>query len=188
MSPAEAFAQYAAKGFRAEGGGVYLSEENAELYELFREAVGRVQTVDELVPLLALKFEGPRDLRHDLWIPVLQRIRQLLGEDRDAALAEVMVHLIYGEDDDAEITWRELHNLYPTDPEVLRVGMVVGLAWRDEEIVRTCLAGLPSLPENFKIEACLKRADWGGMKRLIHYDLRRLEWFRRAAREVQIRK
>lgn len=188
MSPEEVFAEYVARGFRVEGGGVYLSEENAALYEAYREAVGRVRNVDDLVPLLALEITGPRDLRYDLWIPVLQRIQELLGGDRDAGLAEVMVDLIYGEDDDAEITWRELQNIYPSDPEVLRVGLIVGLTWKDEEIIRTCLGGLPPSPENFKIEACLEREDWDGMKRLIHYDLKRLEWFRRAAEAVKNRK
>jgi hypothetical protein len=187
VSPREAFAAYAAGGFRVDGGGVYLSDDNPALYESYREAVRRVEDVEDLVPLLALEFRGPRDLTYDLWIPVLQRIRELSGGDRDAGLAEVMVNLIYGEDDEAELTWRELQNLYPTDGEVLRVGLMVGLTWRDEEVVKACLEGLPPSPENFKIEECLGRNDWEGMKRLIHYDVKRLEWFRRASQALKAR-
>jgi len=188
MTPREAFERYAAGGFRIEGGGVYLSDENGALYERYQEAVKQVESVDSLVPLLTMRFKGPRDLTYELWIPVLQRIRSLLGDDRDAALSEVMVHLIYGEDDDAEITWRELQNLYPADPEVLRVGLLVGFTWKDEEIVRTCVQGLPPSPELIKIEACLDRGDWEAMRMLVHYDPHRLEWFQRASQARKARK
>ncbi|HLG42511.1 MAG TPA: hypothetical protein VI643_04030 [Planctomycetota bacterium] len=188
MNPRESFEAYAAGGFRVEGGGVYLSDENGALYERYQEAVKQVGSVDELVPLLAIRFTGPRDLTYELWIPVLQRIRTLLGDDRDAALSEVMVHLIYGEDDDAEITWRELQNLYPTDLEILRVGLLVGFTWKDEEIVRTCLQGLPPSPENLRIESCLDKTDWEGMRMLVHYDPHRLEWFQRASQAFKARK
>jgi hypothetical protein len=191
MTPREAFLAYARGAFRQEQDrnqtSTYLSEGNESLFEAFVESVGAVEQVDPLVELLAMETpRGPRDIKYELWVVVLQRIRQILGGDRDALVAEVLVHLTYGEDDDAIVTWEEARDIYPDDPEVLRVGLLVAAANRLEEEMGSCLNGLaarePSDDLWAELQALLERRDWRALQLRSRYNPRRNQWFERAAR------
>ena len=140
MSPREAFLRYAEGAFRVEPDAAYLSDNNESLYQGFVDSLQGVADADALVELLAMETPvKSRDVRYELWVAVLQRLRDLLGGDRDAMIAEILVHIIYGEYDEAGPAWEHAHDIYPGDPEVLRAGMLTAAVNRDTEAFRLCL-------------------------------------------------
>jgi hypothetical protein len=189
MTPREAFFRYARKAFRVkkqgEGTAVFLSPDHEVFYQAFVESLRETAKVDDLVELLALETpQVSRDVRYELWIAVLRRIREILGGDQEAVIAEVLVHLMYGEDDDAAAAWEDLRQIYPGDPEVLKVGLCVAAVNRDEEALKECLEGLRAAeagPRRKDLETLLAKKDWRGIQATVRYNPRRNAWFERAA-------
>lgn len=181
----KAFRAFVAGGYRIEKGRVVRTGENDALYEAFERSLRQVEDVDELVRLLTLQAAGPLDTRYRLWVPVLRRIGEVRGGDRDAMLSEILVHLIYGEDEDGEDFWREARRRWPDDDEVYRVGLLVGMAMRDPGIMKECFSKLPPDPGHARAEGLIEAGDWDGARAYLHYDPRRLEWFRRASEAAQ---
>jgi hypothetical protein len=191
MAPQEAFLKYAEGAFQirkeAGGTGVYLSDANETLYKSFVDSLEGVNDVEALVELLAMQTpNAARDLRYDLWIPVLRRIHALLGGDRDAKIAEVLVNLMYGEDDEAALAWEEAHDVYPSDPEVLKVGLVVAAVNRDDETLRICLDLLrvadPGNPNLIHLATLAEKEDWRSIQSRVSYPLHHNPWFDRASK------
>lgn len=191
MAPQEAFLKYAEGAFQIrqdpQGTGVYLSDANEALYQSFIGSLESVNDVESLVQLLAIPTpSAARDLRYDLWVPVLRRIHALLGGDRDAKIAEVLVNLMYGEDDEAALAWDEAHDVYPSDPDVLKVGLLVSAVNRDDETFRICLDLLrvadPGNQTLIHLAVLAEQQDWRAIQLRVSYPLRHNPWFDRAAK------
>ena len=191
MSPRETFLKYADGAFQvkkdSQGTGVYLSDANEALYQAFTDSLESVDDIEVLVELLGMSIPtAARDLRYDLWIPVLRRIHALLGGDRDAKVAEVLVHLMYGEDEEAALAWDEAHDVYPSDPDVLKVGLIVAAVNRDDETLRICLDLLrvadPGNPNLIHVATLAEKEDWRGIQTRVGYPIRQNPWFDRASK------
>lgn len=191
MSPQDFFLKYAEGAFQIrkdpQGTGVYLSEQNESLYQSFMDSLEGVDDIEALVELLAMPTPtAARDLRYDLWVPVLRRIHALLGGDRDAKVAEVLVHLMYGEDEEAALAWHEAHDVYPSDLDVLKVGLIVAAVNRDDENFRICLdllrVGDPGNPNLIHLAALGEKEDWRAIQSRVSYPLHHNPWFKRASK------
>lgn len=183
----EAFRRYAREAFvvvpKGDEEAILFSNQNADRYAAYLEELKKETDVEVLARLLGEKIKGPRDLGIDLWLPVLCRIREILGEDRDARMAEVIVQLVYGELEEARGSWLEARRAFPADAELSRLGIVTAAFCRDPEILEDCADLLPT-QERDRVLDLAKKERWEEIIRMFPIGLGENRWFRKAREAV----